>query len=415
MKITKVRTVLCSAPHRDEHMPARTMRSAAYIVLETDTELTGIGETYAGYFIPEAVPTIVEFFAPILEGADPLELDILVGRLQLAGKFWSRVGLGSIILSGVEMALYDLKGKALGVPAYQLLGGRYHESFDCYATGGPSNWPKDKLEAKVAQYLAVGFPAVKLGGGISEPGHPIYRGRTAKEAADIEVTKVDWLCEQFGKGFRLMLDGHMDNMTERDHVWDLPMAAYVMEALADYPIEFFEEPLAYTDKSAYRELRGRTRLAVAGGECLTSLEEWRDWMIESPFDLAQLDAAFMGGLGTFVKIAHYCELHGIPVATHSWTSGVGAMGNLHAAMASKATKIVEMAAFHPSDPRKNTHFFSPLLTDLWVEPPALKDGRVYLPDTPGLGVRLPEDFINQYPFQPGTGEFNSVKGKVLST
>ncbi len=415
MKITKVRTVLCSAPHQDEHFRSRTMRSAAFIVLETDTEHVGLGETYAGYFVPEIVPAVVEFYAPILEGADPLEIDTLYARMFLAGKFWSRVGLGSIVLSGLEMALYDLKGKALGVPVYELLGGKCHESFDCYATGGASNWPKEKLEAKVAQYLSVGFPAVKLGGGIHEQGQPFYRGRTAKEAADIEVTKVEWLCQRFGKDFRLMMDGHMDNMTERDHIWDLPTAAYVLEALADYPIEFFEEPLPYTDKSAYRSLRGRTRLTVAGGECLTSVEEWRDWMEEEPFDLAQLDAAFMGGLTNFVKIAHLCELQGIPVATHSWTSGVGAMGNLHAAMASRATKIVEMAAFNPSDRSKNTHFFSPLLSDLWVEPPILKDGRVYLPDVPGLNVKLPEEVINKYPYQPGTGEFNSVKGKVLRT
>ncbi len=396
-------------------MPARTMRSAAFIVLETDTEHVGIGETYAGYFVPEMVPSVVEFYAPILEAGDPMEIDAIYQRCFLAGKFWGRVGLGSIVLSGIEMALYDLKGKALGVPAYELLGGKCHESFDCYATGGPSSWPKEKLEAKVEQYLNCGFPAVKLGGGIHEPGQPLYRGRTAKAAAEIEVMKVDGLCQRFGKDFRLMMDGHMDNMSEKNHTWDLPMAAYVLEALADYPIEFFEEPLPYTDKSAYRALRGRTRLTVAGGECLTSLEEWRDWMLEGPFDLAQLDATFMGGMTNFVKIAKLCELQGIPIATHSWTSGVGAMANLHAAMASRSTKLVEMAAFNPNDPSKNPHFFSPLLTDMWTEPPVLKDGRITLSDAPGLGVRLPEEFINKYPLQPGTGEFNSVKGKVLST
>jgi L-alanine-DL-glutamate epimerase-like enolase superfamily enzyme len=391
------------------------MRSAAFIILETDTEHVGIGETYAGYFVPEMVPSVVEFYAPILEGADPLDLDVLYRRMFLAGKFWARVGLGSIVLSGIEMALYDLKGKALGVPAYELLGGRCHEFFDCYATGGPSSWPREKLEAKVEQYLAIGYPAVKLGGGIHEAGKPLYRGRTGREAAEIEVIKVEALCKRFGPDFRLMMDGHMDNMTERDHVWDLPMAAHVLEALADYPIEFFEEPLPYTDKSAYRDLRSRTRLSVAGGECLTSLEEWRDWMLEDPFDLAQLDATFMGGMANFVKIAGYCELRGIPVATHSWTSAVGAAANLHAAMASRATRIVEMAPCNPSDPSKNTHMVSPLLTDLWEEPPVLKNGRIYLTDAPGLGIRLPEDFINQYPLQPGSGEFNSVKGKVLST
>jgi L-alanine-DL-glutamate epimerase-like enolase superfamily enzyme len=108
MKITNVRTVLCSAPHRNKFMPARSMRSAAFVLIETDTELVGIGETYAGYFVPEQVPSVVAFYAPILIGADPLDIDVLYNRMFLSGKFWARVGLGSIVLSGIEMALFVL-------------------------------------------------------------------------------------------------------------------------------------------------------------------------------------------------------------------------------------------------------------------------------------------------------------------
>lgn len=415
MKITRVRTILSSAPQRDIHMTARTMRSAAFVLLETDTEHVGIGETYAGYFVPELVANVVDFYAPILLGGNPLEVDVLYRRMFLAGKFWARVGLGSIVLSGIEMALLDLKGKALGVPVYELLGGRCHETLPCYATGGPSCWPKAKLEAKVEQYMNIGFRAVKLGGGLWEPGKPIYRDRSPETAAETEVNKVEFLRQRFGDKFRLMLDGHMDNMGEADAAWNETTAATVLQALAPYPIDFFEEPLPYTDKRAYHSLRKRSTIPIAGGECLTSLEEWRDWMNEEPFDLAQLDASFMGGLTNFVKVAHLCELQGVPIATHAWSATVGAAGNLHAAFACRNTRILEMAAYNPSRPKLNTHLEAPLLTDLWVEPPVLEQGRVRLSDAPGLGVRLPPDFIEKYPYQPGTGEFNSVHGKILAT
>ena len=420
MKITAVRTVLCSTPHRNQFMPGRTMRSAGFIVIETDTELVGLGETYAGYFVPEQVPAAVEFYAPILIGSDPLDIDVLYQRMFLCGKFWARVGLGSIVLSGIEMALLDLKGKALKVPVYELLGGRCHASLPAYASGGPSYWPEDKLVGTVEQYIKTGYNAVKLGAGLYEDGdgehRPNLREGTASGAAAVEVMKAEILRKRFGDSFQLLLDGHMDNRVEGDSVWNESTAAAVLQALEPFAIGFFEEPLPYTDRQPYRALRKRSTIPVAGGECLTSLEEWRDWMLDEPaFDLAQVDAAFMGGLMNFIKIAHLCELHGVPIATHCNTAAIGLAGNLHAAFACRNTRILEMHPINLGEPSRNTHIIAPGHTDLWIEPPALKDGRLSLADTPGLGIKLPADFIHRYPYQPGTGEFNSVKGKILLT
>jgi L-alanine-DL-glutamate epimerase-like enolase superfamily enzyme len=413
MKITRVRTILCTAPQKDIFMKARTRRSAAFIVIETDTELTGLGETYAGYFVPELVPGIVEFYEPILVGQSPLDVDTLSRRLFHAGKFWARVGLGSIVLSGIESALFDLKGKALGVPVYELLGGRCHETLPCYATGGVSPHDRGEMEGKVAQYLSLGFTAVKLGAGSYRPGHPVVASRTPQEARDVEVSKVEFLRQRFGDSFQLNLDAHMDNLGEASHVWNLATAQLVLQALESYPIGFFEEALPYTDMRAYAALRASTTIPVAGGECLTSLEEWRDWLEHRPFALAQLDAAFMGGLASFMKIARLCELQGVSIATHAWSATPGVAANLHAAFACRNTAVLEMAPYHPMCRELNTHIEAPLLTDLWVEPPVFEKGRLRLAPTPGLGVHLPDGFCERYPFQPGSGEFNSVQGKIL--
>lgn len=395
-------------------MKSRERRSAAFIFIETDTEHTGLGETYAGYFVPEMVPSIVEFYETILIGQSPIDVDVLYRRMFTAGKFWARVGLGSIVLSGIEAALLDLKGKALGVPVYELLGGRCHDTLPCYATGGPSPYERSDLEAKVVQYLNLGFKAVKLGAGRFRPGGPSVASKSPTEARDIEVSKTEFLTERFGDSFQLNLDGHMDNLTEQDHVWNLATAQLVLRALESFSIGFFEEALPYTDMRAYRALRSATSIPVAGGECLTSLEEWRDWLAHDPFALAQLDASFMGGLMNFIKIARLCELKGVAIATHAWSATPGVAANLHAAFASRNTAMLEFAAYNPTQHELNTHIQAPLLTDLWVEPPELKNGRLRLSDAPGLGVRLPEGFIDRYPFQRGSGEFNSVHGKVLT-
>ncbi len=413
MKITRVRTLLSTAPQRDIFMKSRIRRSAAFILIETDTELTGLGETYAGYFVPEMVPNIVDFYAPILEGQSPLDVDVLCRRMFTAGKFWARVGLGSIVLSGIEAALLDLKGKMLGVPVYELLGGRCHDTLPCYATGGTSPHERGELEGKVAQYLSLGFNAVKLGAGTYRPGHPIVASRTAQEARDVEVSKVEFLLQRFGDAFRMNLDAHMDFLGEADHIWSLATAQFVLKSLEPYPIGFFEEALPYTDMRAYAALRTSTTIPVAGGETLTSLEEWRDWLEHKPFALAQLDASFMGGITNFIKIARLCELQGVSIATHAWSATPGVAANLHAAFACRNTAVCEMAAYNPSRRELNTHIEAPLLTDLWIEPPVIENGRLRLADTPGLGVRLPEGFVERHRFEPGSGEFSSVKGKML--
>jgi L-alanine-DL-glutamate epimerase-like enolase superfamily enzyme len=308
------------------------------------------------------------------------------------------------VISGIESALLDLKGKALGVPAYELLGGRCHESLPCYATGGPSPEAEDDLIAKIAHYQSLGFRAVKVGAGSWSAENNFRIASSAAAASACELRKFEVLKREFGDEVSLALDGHMDNLPEHCPPWNESVAASVLNSLENCNILFFEEPLPYTDAAAYARLRSRSAVAVAGGECLTSLEEWRDWMAKNPFDLPQLDASFMGGPTVFVKIARLCELKGLSIATHAWSAAPGVAANLHAAFACRNAKLLEWPPYN-----------SPLHTDLWVEPPVLRDGLLSVSDAPGLGIRLPPDLAEKYPYRPGTGEFNDVKGKVLTT
>jgi len=135
VRITEVRTVLLTGPSTNDPYLGRSRRSVAFIEILTDTELTGLGETYAGYFIPEAVPSIVEFYRPILLGQTVDDVPALAARLFHTGRYWARTGLGLAVMTGIEAALWDLRGRELGVPVHELLGGKRHDSLLGYATG----------------------------------------------------------------------------------------------------------------------------------------------------------------------------------------------------------------------------------------------------------------------------------------
>ncbi|MBN2455704.1 MAG: mandelate racemase/muconate lactonizing enzyme family protein [Sedimentisphaerales bacterium] len=405
MKITEVSTILMTGPSTNDPYIAkkvRKLRSVAFIEIHTDTELVGLGETYGGYFFPEAVPEIVDFFKPILIGRDVSNISQLWRDMYHCGNFWCRVGLGLIVLTGIEAALWDLKGKSLDVPVYELLGGRKHDKILAYATGGTSNYPKSVLAGKIDYYLSLGFKAFKLGAGSFSEEEGFYTLRFASEAADFEADKLDFVRKHVGKDVFVMMDGHMGNNSE--FTWSLSIAEAVMKALEPYDLFFFEEPLHYTNLKGYSELCKGTSVPIAGGECLTGSCEWQVFTDCDAFDIGQPDASFSGGLGEFMKIAAMLESKGRKLATHSWGAGGSLMQNVHCGFACPNTVVFEVA---PA--------YGPLHSEIMGDSFVMRDGMVLPPEKPGLGIELTDKIKNKYPFVPGTGEFNSVPGKILTT
>ena len=418
MKIRDIKTILLTGPCTLDPFlsEARKLRSAAFIQIEADSGLVGVGETYAGYFIPEAVPSIAEFFKPILIGNDIDNISQLWQRMYHCGNFWCRVGLGATVLSGIEAALWDLKGKQLGVPVYKLLGDHYEKQFSqqnnkttvsktkipCYATGGPSNYPIDKLAGKVEYYCSLGFKGVKLGAGAfyKEKGFEI--ANNPSEAADFEAEKISFIRQRFGKDLWIMLDAHMGNSTKG--TWELNTAKAVAKTLEPFDLFFLEEPLHYTRPDLYSELCRSTTTLIAGGECLTSASEWQTFTENDCFHIGQPDAAFVSGLGQFMEIAAKLSQRGHSIAPHAWGAGAAQMQNIHCGFACPNTVMLEVA---PA--------YGPLHSELIGDSLIINDGYVLPPEKPGLGIELTEETIRRFPFVPGSGEFNSVPGKILST
>ena len=287
MRITDVKTVLLTGPSTNDPYlrECRKWRSAAFIEIHTDTELMGLGETYAGYYCPELVPPVVEFFKDILIGQSVDNIAELWQRMHHCHNFWCRVGVGVVILNGIEAALWDLKGKMHGLPVYELLGGCKHESIDGYATGGPSNYPHQKLAAKIDHYLSLGFRAFKLGGGAFYSPDRFELPINAQAAADLEGDKMAFVRNHVGKEVKVLLDAHMGNISTPGKLWSVDVARAVMKAVEPFDVFLFEEPLHYTDPWGYAELCRSTSVPIAGGECLTGSYEWRLYVERDCFDI----------------------------------------------------------------------------------------------------------------------------------
>ena len=293
------------------------------------------------------------------------------------GRYWARVGLGLAVITGIEAALWDLRGKELGEPVYQLLGGGKHDSLLGYATGGRDRLPEaapgrqDRLlPRRSASGRSRSAPAPR------PPTARSTRSPSRPPAADFEAREVRASCARHvGPDIKVLLDGHQDNLPIPG--WEVPTAWPWSRPSSRSTCSSSRSRCRYTNPWGYGELRGATSVPIAGGETLTGVPEWRVFAEQDAFDIAQPDAAFCGGLGEFLRIAALFEARGRKIATHAWGAGGALMQNIHAAFAAPNTVICEIP---PA--------FGPLHSEIVGDSFVMRDGRVLPPETPGLGITL---------------------------
>jgi L-alanine-DL-glutamate epimerase-like enolase superfamily enzyme len=379
MKITSVRCVLVSGPYaapgdaeRELHLK-QGYRPASFIVVETDEGLDGVGETYAGVYAPEAVQALVAQFAHDLLHEDPRDVSAIWERLRLASYYWGRTGLTQSVIGGIEMALWDLKGKLYGQPAYELLGGKVHEAIAVYASGG-NDKPFPDLERELRGYVDEGYTAVKI--------------RINNLSAERILEKVAFCREVLGEQIGLAVDA-AQGLAKTP--WSVKTAIEIARSLEPFNLLWIEEPADVTNYAGFAEIRRQVRTPIAGGETVTSLVEAESYLRAGALDLFQPDAALIGGIGVFRQVAQLCDRQFLPIAVHAWCGGVGLMGNYHAAFACRNCTILELS-----------NVPNPLRDELLVEPLRLQDGKLAAPTAPGLGVMLPPDLEERYPYRPGS-------------
>ncbi|WCB93450.1 D-galactarolactone cycloisomerase [Baekduia alba] len=336
------------------------------VTVHTDTGLTGVGSAYSD---DRLVRAAIEVLSPLLIGECALEPERVSEKLHQHTFWLGRGGTLTHAISGIDMALWDILGKACDQPVGRLLGGRYRDRVRPYASllmDEPAVLA-DHLAALVAQ----GFSAYKIGWG------PFGRRSHRLDEAMVRSAR-----EAIGPDALLMVDaGASDGFWPHGYTWALRTAAM----LAAYDVEWFEEPLAPDDLHGYAELRRHTTVKIAGGEVLTRRQAFLPWLEARALDIVQPDVTKVGGISEQRRIARAAEDHGVAFVGHGWNTAVGLAADLQVASALPHTELVEYKTG------------SAYVDDLSVEGFALDDdGMLAVPTRPGLGVTLDPDALARY-------------------
>jgi L-alanine-DL-glutamate epimerase-like enolase superfamily enzyme len=339
----------------------RTKQEATLVIVHTD-------EGLEGYASGDALPDR-ELLERLLVGVDPL-------RTELVHELCETVDLHHGRPWTVEAAVWDLVGRALDTPCWQLLGGR-SERLLAYA----SNAELLPAEQRVSRVLALrdaGIRAVKL-----RFHHTDWR----QDVAAVEAVR-----DAVGPELELLVDANQGWRMPGDLEprWDVATAAQCARALEPLGVYWLEEPLRTDDVEGYRALRGRTDLRLAAGEMVRSPQEARDLVVHGGVDVIQTDVVLAGGFVGCRRVAALAALHGRAWSPHTWSNGYGLVVNLHLALAVSTCPFVEVPFDPPGLPAERRDWLLP-------EPvPIAGDGTIAPPGGPGLGVTPDFDALEQW-------------------
>jgi D-galactarolactone cycloisomerase len=335
-------------------------RTVCLVRVTTEEGSYGWGE---GYGPAGVIASGVAFLAPLLQGADPRLTGELWQRLHTRAHDFIRRGVLLAALSALDLALWDLKGKLLKVPVHVLLGGRRRTTQPVYATGmyfDDEPNLRARLAAEARSYVDAGYRAVKMKVGLG----------VAEDAANVRAVR-----GAIGAEPQLMIDAN--------HAYQLREARKLIEAVAEFDIGWFEEPLAPDDYDGYRELRGASPIPIAAGECEQGVAGFHQLLTARAVDIAQPDLCACGGLTEGLRIAALACAHFVALTPHCWGTGIGFAAGLHFV----STIDPLPGRLRPSDIFLEMDRTENPLRDVLTGPRfEARDGAVAVPDAPGLGV-----------------------------
>jgi len=366
MIIKAIRTHILTAPLSQPFAYARAWydtRTAMLVEIETDSGLVGWGECYGPARVNSAV---VKEIAPWLIGEDPLRTDHLWQSVYARLRDHGQKGVVIQGLSGIDIALWDIKGKHFGVPAHRLLGGPLRSEVRAYATGlyrRKSGDPGKYLAEEAASYVAEGFGAVKLkvGFGIEEDAAMACAVRAA-----------------IGRDVALMVDAN--------HAYDAVAAIRLGRMIEELDIGWFEEPVLPEDIAGYRAVKAAITIPVAGGECEFTRFGFRDLLASRAIDIVQPDTCAAGGLSECKKIADMAEAFSVRYNPHVWGTGIAIAASLQLLAVLPSHTPTSLAPVEPMLEFDRTEH--PIRQSILVTPIEHIGGVVRVPEGPGLGIEV---------------------------
>jgi L-alanine-DL-glutamate epimerase-like enolase superfamily enzyme len=343
----------------------------ALIAVHTDAGITGYGSVFTDGRLAQAAVKVLE---PLWRHENALEPERVSEKLH-QNTFWmGRGGTLTHTISGIDIALWDILGKALGQPVARLLGGIYREKVLPYCSLLMEE--PDRMRDVVAAYREKGFRAFKIGWG------PF--GRRDDPALDEAIVRA--AREAAGEGNKLFVDaGGSDAYWPNGLKWAIRTA----DMLHEYGVGWFEEALRPDALDDFCELRRRSPVPIAGGEVLTRRQSFLPWLTRGAFDIVQPDVTKMGGISEQRRVAWMADEFGVRYVGHGWNTALGLAADLQVAAALPFVDYVEFIGG------------SAYLDGIVADPFKLdKDGHLLIPALPGLGVHLDIQKIKRYAPDP---------------
>ena len=382
MKITGVKTHLVHCPIPEEHRVRsgagyKLARQAAFVELTTDEGLSGYGPCSFGSASLDlaSIATLIDnTYAPALVGEDARRAEHLWDKIYYGAitRVHGPRSVGVAMLSAVDIALWDLKGKQLGVPVYELLGGAARDPQPVYVSS--VYWsPPAEAAAQARAFVGEGFRAFKV-----------------KVGADLrnDIDSLHAIRDEVGYDVDMLVDANQ--------CYSRHLALQVGRELEGLKAFFFEEPLPVDDVEGHAFLASKLDVRIATGENMYTRFDFMPFFTRAAIHVVQADASRCGGIGEARKIADIAggfHAHFVP---HTFSDALTVVANLHVAAACANAPVIEY-----------DRTYNPLQTELVTNPPAVHDGVVDLPAGPGLGVEIDWDFVADHPY---TGEIGIGAG-----
>lgn len=378
LTVAHVRAVLLShryAPGEELTWVGGTIRSwdAALVVVTLSDGTTGVGEAGAGIMAAEAVPGIVEAYRPYVEGvtfSSPLEVG---DHLRAYTAFWSRGGIASGVAGAIETAMLDAAAKRAGVPAHAILGGARRASIEAYSSGGLGT-TFDEVSAWADAQVAAGFGTVKFRA-MSDP--------------DTTIRLLDHVVSKLPDGIQFVIDAVQACASDP---WPVAEAIRVGRKAAELGARWYEEPCQADDVEGFAAVRRAAGVPISGVESNGTEREFAQLLAADAVDIVQPDVTFVGGPRAFLRVSDRARGAGVACVPHVWGSAVTFAANLHTVFADPHVELFEYCTLP-----------NPLRDALLVEAVDFRDGHIFAPTAPGLGVELTPEIERDFAFQSGGG------------
>jgi D-galactarolactone cycloisomerase len=373
MKIRDVKTYVLEAPLAQPFAYSQAWyerRGACLVEIVGEDGSSGWGEAFGP---GRLTAPIVGFYKELLVGADALATEAIWQNLYNRLRDHGQKGLAIEALSAVDIALWDLKGRHLGLPVHRLLGGPLRTRVEAYATGfyrKRGGDPLSYLVEEAHQRVAEGFTGIKLKLGFGLDG---------------DTRLVETVRRAVGGGFRIMVDAN--------HAYDATAAIRLGRAIEAFDIAWFEEPVPPEDLAGYREVKSALTIPVAGGEAEFTRWGFRPLIAERLVDILQPDVCAAGGISECKKIADMANAFGVRVNPHVWGTAVG----LAASLQLIAALPHNPPGLHPIEPLLEFDCSEhPLRAAVVKEPIEQCGGWVEVPQGPGLGIEIDRTALERF-------------------